>query len=109
MAKPSTSSKKTKPLTKSEVLKAVIDSVGDEVMVAKDVQELAYTYCKRGVQVEFHLYRGSNHQGAGSTFFGEAQTFLTQRLEDRPFHNGCADINPGNSIAPVPLPASRRA
>src|SRR6202161_464088 len=31
MAKPSTSSKKTKPLTKSEVLRAVIDSIGEEV------------------------------------------------------------------------------
>ena len=31
MAKPSTSSKKTKPLTKSEVLKAVIDSIGEDV------------------------------------------------------------------------------
>src|ERR1700722_10594601 len=31
MAKPSTSSKKTKPLTKTEVLKAVIESVGEEV------------------------------------------------------------------------------
>ena len=87
----------------------ISDSIGDGVMVAKDVQELAYTYCRRGVPVEFHLYRGSNHQQAGSPFFGQAQTFLTQRLADRPFHNGCTHIAPGNSVAPVPTPASGRA
>src|ERR1017187_6821880 len=31
MAKPTTSTKKTKPLTKSEVLKAIINSIGEEV------------------------------------------------------------------------------
>ena len=34
------------------------DSIGDGVMVEKDVQELASTYCQRGVPVEFHIYSG---------------------------------------------------
>lgn len=82
------------------------DSVGDGVTVTKDVQELAYTYCHQGVPVEFHIYRGLNHAQAGTPFFEQAQAFLARRFKNLPFHNGCAHIGPGNSIAPVPVPAS---
>jgi len=82
------------------------DSSGDGVMVEKDVQELAYTYCQRGVPVDFHVYRGLSHIHAGLPFLEQAQAFLTQRFEKRPFQNGCSGIGPGNSIAPVPAPAS---
>jgi hypothetical protein len=82
------------------------DSIGDGVTVTKDVQELAYTYCRRGVPVEFHIYHGLNHSRAGAPFFEQAQAFLAKRFADLPVHNGCADIGPGNSIAPVPVPAS---
>jgi hypothetical protein len=78
------------------------DSIGDGVMVTKDVQELAYTYCHRGVPVEFHIYNGLSHTQAGSPFLKQAQAFLTQRFDDLPFQNGCSGISPGNSIAPVP-------
>jgi Secretory lipase len=76
------------------------DSIGDGVTVTKDVQELAYTYCHRGVPVELHIYDGLNHSQAGTPFFEQAQSFLAQRFENLPFQNGCADIGPGNSIAP---------
>jgi hypothetical protein len=82
------------------------DSIGDGVTVTKDVRELAYTYCQRGVPVKLHIYDGLNHSQAGTPFFEQAQAFLAQRFENRPFQNGCADIGPGNSIAPVPVPAS---
>jgi len=82
------------------------DSIGDGVTVTQDVQELAYTYCHRGVPVEFHVYNGLDHDQAGTPFFAEGQAFLTQRFENLPFQNGCADIGPGNSIAPIPVPAS---
>jgi hypothetical protein len=82
------------------------DSIGDGVMVTKDVQELAYTYCQRGVPVEFHIYNGLIHTQAGPPFFEQAQAFLTERFESLPFQDGCPDIGPGNSIAPVPVPAS---
>ena len=82
------------------------DSIGDGVMVAKDIQELAYTYCQRGVPVEFHVYNGLIHTQAGPPFLDQAQAFLTDRFESLPFQNGCIDIGPGNSIAPVPVPAS---
>ncbi len=82
------------------------DSIGDGVTVTKDVQELAYTYCHRGVPVEFHIYHGLNHSRAGTPFFDQAQAFLAQRFANQPVHNGCAGIGPGNPIAPVPVPAS---
>ena len=82
------------------------DPTGDGAIVAKDVQELAYTYCHRGVPVEFHIYKGLSHIHAGLPFLEQAQAFLTQRFENLHFQNGCSDIGPGNSIAPVPAPAS---
>jgi len=82
------------------------DSIGDGVMVTKDVQDLAYTYCQRGVPVELHIYNGLDHQQAGLPFLDQAQVFLTQRFAHLPVQNGCADIGPGNSIAPVPVPAA---
>jgi Secretory lipase len=82
------------------------DSIGDGVTVTKDVQELAYTYCHRGVPVEFHIYHRLNHSEAGTPFFEQAQAFLAQRFKNLPFHNGCAHISPGNSIAPIPVPVS---
>lgn len=81
------------------------DPIGDGVMVTKDVQELAYTYCQRGVPVELHIYNGLDHQQAGPPFLDLAQVFLTQRFAHLPVHNGCAHIGPGNSITPVPIPA----
>jgi hypothetical protein len=79
------------------------DSIGDGVMVANDVQQLAYIYCHRGVPVEFHLYAGLSHVQAGQPFLEQAQAFLTQRFEGLPLRNGCRDISPGNSIAPMPV------
>jgi len=81
------------------------DPTGDGVMVTKDVQELAYTYCQRGTPVELHIYDGLDHQQTGPAFLGQAQVFLTQRFARLPVQNGCAEISPGNSIAPVPIPA----
>lgn len=74
------------------------DSVGDGVMVTKDVQELAYTYCHRGVSVEFHVLNGLTHTQAGLPFLDRGKAFLTQRFDGLPFHNDCSDISPGDSI-----------
>jgi len=82
------------------------DLVGEGVTVTKDVQELAYIYCQRGVPVEFHIYNGQDHDQAGTSFFAEAQTFLAQRFEKLPFQSGCAGIARGNSIAPVSVDGS---
>jgi hypothetical protein len=84
------------------------DSTGDGVTVTKDVQQLAYIYCHRGVPVELHIYHGLNHSDAGTPFFAQGQTFLAQRFKNRPFHNRCANIGPGNSVAWVRVPTSCR-
>ena len=81
------------------------DGIGDGVMVTKDVQQLAYTYCHRGIPVVFHIYQGLSHTQACLPFSEQAQVFLEQRFENLPFQNGCPDIGPGNSITPVPVPA----
>ena len=83
------------------------DSIGDGVTVTKDVQELAYTYCRRGVPVVFHVYRGLDHSEAGTPFFAQAQSFLARRFEHRPVPNGCAGIRPGDSIDPQTVSVKR--
>jgi len=80
------------------------DGTGDGVMVAKDVQALAYTYCRRGVSVQFGQYNGDDHTEAAIPFEQAAFTFLTERLAGLPTQNGCSSIGPGNSLAPVPVP-----
>ncbi|HUA96252.1 MAG TPA: lipase family protein [Acidimicrobiales bacterium] len=82
------------------------DSVGDGVMVTKDVEQLADTYCQRGTPVQFHVYQGLSHTQAGLPFLEEAQAFLVQRFEDVPFQNGCPGVVPGDPITPVSIPGS---
>ena len=83
------------------------DTTGDGVTVTKDVQQLAYIYCHRGVPLELHIYKGLNHSAAGTPFFEQAQAFLARRFKNLPFHSACGDIGrSGSSIAPLPGPAS---
>lgn len=81
------------------------DGTGDGVMVAADVQALAYTYCQRGVSVQFNQYNGQTHTDAAVPFEQGALTFLTARLNGQPVTNGCGSIGPGNSLAPAPIPS----
>jgi hypothetical protein len=81
------------------------DSIGDGVMVAKDVQQLAYIYCRRGVPVQLHLYAGLSHVQAGQPFLEQAQAFLTQHFKGLPLLDECSDISSGDSIAPMPVEA----
>ena len=53
------------------------DGAGDGVMVAKDVEALAHTYCQRGVSVQFHEYKGLDHGQSFATFSAGALAFLT--------------------------------
>ena len=84
----------------------LLGKVGSDATIdALVAQELAYTYCQRGVPVELHIYNGLDHQQTGPPFLDQARVFLTQRFAHRPVENGCAEIGPGDSIAPVPVPA----
>jgi hypothetical protein len=79
------------------------DGTGDGVMVARDVQELAHTYCQRGVPVQFREYKGQDHTGAAIQFAPAAVGFVTERLLGLPVPNDCSSIAPGNSLAPLPV------
>ncbi|NDZ96694.1 lipase [Streptomyces sp. SID6673] len=64
------------------------DSVGDGVMVAADVADLARRYCARNVPAQFHLYRGDSHSTAFIPFERDAAVFLNERFAGRPT-GGC--------------------
>jgi secretory lipase len=81
------------------------DGTGDTVMVTKDVQELAHTYCTRGVPVQFYVYKGLSHTYAAIPFETQANKFLAQRLAGQSVQDRCSSITSGNSLAPVPEPS----
>jgi hypothetical protein len=79
------------------------DGTGDDVMVAKDVEALAHQYCGQGVAVQYDVYDGADHTEAGALFFPAAMAFLAARFAGAPFAGNCADIGPGNSLAPLKI------
>ena len=81
------------------------DATGDGIMVAGDVQELAYQYCQRGVPVTFTQYQGLQHSQAFVPFEAAALTFLEDRFTGLPAPDGCPAITPGNSLNPLPPPS----
>jgi hypothetical protein len=85
-----------------------MDGTGDGVMVAKDDQALAYTYCQRGVSVQFNVYSGDDHTQAAVPFETGAFSFISQRLSGQPVSSGCASIGPGNSLAPAVLQSAAK-
>lgn len=82
------------------------DGTGDGVMIAKDVQELAYTYCTRNVPVQFHVYSGSDHVEAAPQFEAQAIQFLQALYAGQAVSNQCGSIAPGNPLIPLPHPGS---
>jgi hypothetical protein len=91
---------------KAPVLLAVgnKDGTGDAVMVAKDVQQLAYTYCTRKVPTQFFEFAGADHVAAFVAFSPLAETFVLQRFAGLTT-DGCASISPGNPLDPLPVPS----
>ena len=77
------------------------DGKGDDVMIAKDVEGLAHEYCGEGLPVNFTVYQGADHTQAGLRFFPQAMQFLGERFAGLPFAGNCAQIGPGNSLAPL--------
>jgi len=80
------------------------DGTGDGVMVTKDDEALAHTYCKRGTSVQFNDYKGDDHTQAAVPFEAGAAAFLAARLDGKPVPDGCNSIGAGNSLAPLPVP-----
>jgi hypothetical protein len=85
------------------------DGTGDGVMVTKDDEALAHTYCQRGVSVQFNVYNGDDHDNAAVPFEGGAFSFLTDRLNGMSVTNGCSSIGVGNSLTPLAVPATPSA
>lgn len=83
------------------------DGTGDDVMVAEDLEALAYKYCRQGVTVQFEVYGGADHTEGGVQFFPTAMSFLGERFAGTPFAGNCADIGPGNSLAPLKIRKKR--
>ncbi len=82
------------------------DGTGDGVMVTRDDEALAHTYCKRGVSVEFNVYKGDDHTQAAVPFEEGAASFLGDRLDGRAVPDNCSSVGVGNSLAPLPVPRS---
>ena len=75
---------------------------GDGVMIAKDVQQLAYEYCRRNVPVDFQTLNGDDHYGAAVPFEAAALAFLDARYAGTSPTSTCASISPGNALTPLP-------
>jgi hypothetical protein len=74
---------------------------GDGVMVAGDVRSLAREYCRHGVPVQYVQYDHLSHTTAVLPWLPAAKAWLSDRFAGLPAPQDCAQIPPGNSIAPV--------
>jgi Secretory lipase len=77
---------------------------GDGVMIAGDVRSLVREYCSRGVSVQYQQYEDLSHVPSALEWLPEAYAWLTGRFLGLPASQNCAQIAPGNSLAPIPVP-----
>lgn len=76
-----------------------LDGTGDSVIVARDMRQLAYQYCRRGVQVDYQQMPGLEHLSGAVAFYAQGEMWLRDRLAGQPATNGCAALTPGSSLA----------
>jgi Secretory lipase len=74
---------------------------GDGVMIAGDVRSLARGYCSRGVPVQYVQYEDLSHVPSALVWLPEATAWLTGRFAGLSAPQDCAQIAPGNSLAPI--------
>jgi Secretory lipase len=74
---------------------------GDGVMITGDVRSLAREYCERGLSVQYVEYEHLGHIGSAVPWVAEAQPWLTARFAGEAAPEDCAEIAPGNSLAPI--------
>ena len=80
------------------------DGKGDDVMIAKDVEALAHQYCRQGVTVQFQVYDGADHTAGRAAVLPDRDGVPRRTASPGvPFAGNCADIGPGNSLAPLPV------
>jgi hypothetical protein len=74
---------------------------GDGVMVAGDVRTLARDFCASGTAVDYTQYDTLSHITTFPVWTPAALAWLGGRFAGSPAPNDCAQIPPGNSLAPV--------
>ncbi len=74
---------------------------GDGVMIAGDVRTLAREYCARGVPVQYNEYDDLDHVLTALVWIFDAYSWMSARFTGQSAPSDCADIAPGNSLAPV--------
>jgi hypothetical protein len=74
---------------------------GDGVMVTGDVRSLARQFCASGTAVEYVQYDALSHITTVPVWAPAALAWLYGRFAGFPAPSDCAQIAPGNSLAPV--------
>ena len=74
---------------------------GDGVMIAGDVRSLARDWCSRGTTVKYTEYQHLGHIEGAGPWLPEMEAWLTERFAGLPAPQNCAEIAPGNSLAPM--------
>jgi Secretory lipase len=74
---------------------------GDGVMITGDVRTLAREYCSRGAPVQYVQYENLSHIASALPWLPEAASWLAARFGGEPPPQDCAQIAPGNSLAPI--------
>jgi Secretory lipase len=74
---------------------------GDGVMIAGDVRTLARDFCASGTAVDYTQYNALDHISTFAAWAPGALTWLNSRFAGATAPNDCAQIAPGNSLAPV--------
>jgi hypothetical protein len=74
---------------------------GDGVMIAGDVRTLARHFCASGTAVDYTQYGALDHITTFAAWAPSALTWLNSLFAGNPAPNDCAQIPPGNSLAPV--------
>jgi len=77
---------------------------GDGVMIAGDVRSLARRYCRQGTKVRYQQYDATSHFTTVPLWIVDAYAWLGRRLAGQKPAANCRSIEPGTSLAPVPLP-----
>ena len=70
-------------------------------MVAGDVRTLARDFCASGTAVDYTQYGALSHVTTFPAWAPAALAWLGGRFAGTPAPNDCAQIPPGNSLAPV--------
>ncbi|MBJ7329425.1 MAG: triacylglycerol lipase [Solirubrobacteraceae bacterium] len=76
---------------------------GDGVMVTGDVRAVARKWCAKGTTIEYRQFDDLSHIPTAAAWIPQGITWLERRFTSAPAPENCADIEPGNSLDPIPV------